>query len=91
MEFSRPEHGNGQPLPSPGNLPNPGIKPRSPTLQAGSLPAEQGKPPLENKKVSEPALCPVGEYGLRWLEHGAVTQKMDFQSSARIAGLLVAT
>ena len=30
---------------SPGNLPNPGIKPRSPTLQAGSLPAEpQGKP-----------------------------------------------
>ena len=31
--------------PSPGDLPNPGIKPRSPTLQADSLPAEpQGKP-----------------------------------------------
>ena len=30
---------------SPGGLPNPGIKPRSPTLQAESLPAEpQGKP-----------------------------------------------
>ena len=30
---------------SPGDLPNPGIKPRSPTLQADSLPAEpQGKP-----------------------------------------------
>ena len=28
-----------------GNLPNPGIKPRSPTMQADSLPAEaQGKP-----------------------------------------------
>ena len=26
--------------PSPGDLPNPGIEPRSPTLQAGSLPAE---------------------------------------------------
>ena len=33
------------PFPSPGDLPNPGIKPRSPTLQADSLPAElQGKP-----------------------------------------------
>ena len=33
------------PFPSPGDLPNPGIKPRSSTLQADSLPAEpQGKP-----------------------------------------------
>ena len=32
-------------FPSPGDLPNPGIKPRSPALQADSLPAEpQGKP-----------------------------------------------
>ena len=32
-------------FPSPGDLPNPGIKPRSPTLQADSLPTEpQGKP-----------------------------------------------
>ena len=32
-------------FPSPGDLPNPGIKPRSLTLQADSLPAEpQGKP-----------------------------------------------
>ena len=31
--------------PSPGDLPNPGIEPRSPALQADSLPAEpQGKP-----------------------------------------------
>ena len=44
MEFSRPEYWSGQPFPSPGDLPNPGIKPRSPTLQADSLPAEpQGK------------------------------------------------
>ena len=27
-------------IPSPGNLPSPGIEPRSPTLQEGSLPAE---------------------------------------------------
>ena len=45
MEFSRPEYWSGQPFPSPGDLPNPGIKFRSPTLQADSLPAEpQGKP-----------------------------------------------
>ena len=45
MEFSRPEYWSGQPFPSPGDLPNPGIKPRSPTLQADSLPAEPlGKP-----------------------------------------------
>ena len=40
MEFSRPEYWSGKPFPSPGDLPNPGIKPRSPTLQADSLPAE---------------------------------------------------
>ena len=45
MEFSRPEHWSGWPFPSPGDLPNPGNKPRSPALQADSLPAEpQGKP-----------------------------------------------
>ena len=45
MGFSRPDYWSGQPFPSPGDLPNPGIKPRSPALQAASLLAEpQGKP-----------------------------------------------
>ena len=45
MEFSRQEYWSGYPFASPGDLPNPGIKPRSPTLQGDSLPAEpQGKP-----------------------------------------------
>ena len=45
IEFSRPEHWSGQSFPSPGNLPNPGIEPRSPALQAYSLSAEPpGKP-----------------------------------------------
>ena len=44
MEFSRPEYWSEYCFPSPGVLPNPGIEPRSPTLQADSLPAEpQGK------------------------------------------------
>ena len=40
MDFSRPEYWSGWPFLSPGDLPNPEIKPRSPTLQADSLPAE---------------------------------------------------
>ena len=45
MEFFRPEHWSGYLFPSPGDLPKPEIKPRSPTLQVDSLPAEsQGKP-----------------------------------------------
>ena len=40
MEFSRPDYWSGQPFPSPGDLPNPGIEPTSPALQADSLPAE---------------------------------------------------
>ena len=45
MEFFRPEYWSGKPFPSPGDLPNPGIEPRSPTLQEDSLPGEpQGKP-----------------------------------------------
>ena len=45
MEFSRPAYWNGWPFPSPGDLPNPGIEPRSPALQVDSLPAEpQGNP-----------------------------------------------
>jgi len=38
--FSRQEYWSGLPFPSPGHLPNPGIEPRSPSLQADSLPPE---------------------------------------------------
>ena len=45
MEFSRAEYWSGKLFPSPGDLPNPEIKPRSPALQVDSLPPEpQGKP-----------------------------------------------
>ena len=45
VEFSRQEYCGGLLFPSPGNLPDPGIKPRSPALQADSLPSEpSGKP-----------------------------------------------
>ena len=34
MEFSRQEYYSGLPFPSPGDLPDPGIEPKSPALQA---------------------------------------------------------
>ena len=40
MEFSRQEYWSGLPFPSPWDLPDPWIKPRSPTLQADALPSE---------------------------------------------------
>ena len=47
MEFSRQEYWNGWPFPSPGDLPNQGIQPRSLAFQADSLQSEPpGKPML---------------------------------------------
>ena len=40
MAFSKQEYWNGLPFPSPEDLPDPGIEPRSPALQADSLPSE---------------------------------------------------
>jgi len=40
LEFSRQEYWDGLPFPSPGDLPNPGIKSGSPALQVHSLPSE---------------------------------------------------
>ena len=37
MGFFRKEYWSGLPYPSPGDLPDPGIEPRSPTLQANAL------------------------------------------------------
>ena len=38
LGFARHEYWSGLPFPPPGDLPNPGIKPASPALQAYSLP-----------------------------------------------------
>ena len=55
MGFSRQEYWSGFPFPPPGDLPHPGIEPRSPTLQVDSLPAEpQGKP--KNTRVGSLSL-----------------------------------
>ena len=49
MEFSRQEYWSGLPFLSPGDLPDPGMEPRSPALQADTLPSE---PP--RRVIAEP-------------------------------------
>ena len=51
--FSRQEYWSGLPFPSSGDLPYPGIEPRSPELQADSLPTE----PLEKHSLDQTDLC----------------------------------
>ena len=59
MGFSRQEYWNGLPFPSPGDLPDSGIKPGSLALQADALTSEPpGKPILHTKSLQLfPTLC----------------------------------
>ena len=47
MEFSRQEYWSGLLFPFPGDLPDPGIEPQSPALQADALPSEPPGKPLQ--------------------------------------------
>ena len=57
MGFSRQEYWSGLPFLSPRDLPNPGIKPGSPALQADALPSEPPGKPKVKMKVAQ--LCPT--------------------------------
>ena len=62
MEFSRQVYWSGLPFPSPGDLPDPGIKPESPALQADSLPSESSM--AHNRSDREREMqWPVGPLG----------------------------
>ena len=54
MEFSRQEYWSGLPFPFPGDLPDPGIEPGSPTLRADALPS---KPPGKPKESEVAQSC----------------------------------
>ena len=63
MGFPRQDYWSGQPFLSPGDLPDPGIEPTSPGLQADSLPSEPpGKHYREAYKPSyfDPAIMLLG-------------------------------
>ena len=51
MEFSRQEYLSGLLFPPPGDLPDSGVKPGSPALQAESLPTEPPGKPSESSQI----------------------------------------
>ena len=71
MEISRQEQWSGLPLPSPGDLPDPGIEPGSPALQADSSPSEPlGTPELSSIIIEIPTrACEGQENAIKSLEH----------------------
>ena len=81
MGFSRQEYWSGVPLPSPGNLLSPGIKPGSPAFQADTLTSEPpGKPPIVLVNIYNFLVYNKGYISL-------LKQKVKF--IGRILGLLV--
>ena len=51
MGFSRQQYWSGLPFPSPGHLPDPGLEPMFPALQADSLPLSHRRSPISLKKL----------------------------------------
>ena len=87
MGFSRPEYWSGQLFPSPGVLPNLGIKLRSSTLQEDSLPAEpQGKP--KNTGVGSLSLLqrifPTQELNWGLLHCRQTLYQLNYQGSPQV-------
>ena len=69
MGFYRQEHWSGLPFPSPGDPPNPGIKPGAPALQVVALPAEPPGGMVPREGFHDPGKPPpphmhLGEGGL---------------------------
>ena len=88
MEFSRQEYWSGLSFPSPGDLPNPGIEPRSPALQADAL--------LSRRRQwhPTPVLLPGKSHGWRSLvgcspwgrEESDTTERFHFHFSLSCIG-----
>ena len=75
MGFSREEYWSGLPCPPPGDLPNPGSEPRSPTLQVDSLPSEPQRKP-KNATVGNLTL-PQRIFPTQGLNRGLPTLQVD--------------
>ena len=82
MGFSRQECWGGLPFPSPGDLPDPGIEPGSPALQADALPS---KPKMPNYFVNKgPSSQGYGFSSAHvWMWTSLVTQTVKRLSTMR--------
>ena len=65
--FFRQEYRSGLPIPSLGDLPNPGIKPVSPALQADSLPSK-----LPGKPLKEDRYIKIFQNMIEWTSHSVI-------------------
>ena len=69
MGFSRQKYWSGLPFPFPVDLPKPGVEPRSPTLQADSLPSEplgkifRAKQGFLGSSAGKESACNAGDPG----------------------------
>ena len=84
--FSRQEHWSGLPCSPPGDLPNPGIEPRSPALQADPLPSKpQGQP--KNTGVGSlsllPWIFPTQELNRGLLHCRRILYQLSYQGSLK--------
>ena len=75
MEFSRQEHWSGLPFPPPGDLPDPGIEPGPPALQADSLLSE---PPAKPQVLAKSAVC--GDFALLQRARGTACTRPTHRS-----------
>ena len=76
MGFSRKQHWSGLPCPSPGDLPDPGIKPPSPALASGFFTAEPPGRPLTK------LTCTIDHHGIQLVEPRPCTRVL----AARVRG-----
>ena len=75
MGFSRQEYWSGLPFPSPGDLPNLRIEPRSPALQADALPSEPpGNPMIQPRQH-------IKKHRHYFADKGPSSQSYGFSSS----------
>ena len=86
MGFSRQEYWIGLLFPSPGDLPDPGIEPRSPTLQADALTSE---PPGKLLLIVLPEFShittrKVGKCKLGLKQHVQLNLRFCYYKSTRI-------
>ena len=75
MGFSRQEYWSGLPFPPPGGLPNTGIEPGSPAVQADAL---QSEPPGKEVAQSCPPLCDPMDYTVRGVLQARTLQWQPF-------------
>ena len=79
MGFSRQEYWSGLPFPSPGDLPNPGIKPGSPALEADTLTSEPARKLQECSNYYTIALISHGSKVMLKILQASLQQYMNHE------------